>query len=209
MSKQIVVKYFEESKFAEEPRQGTEDSAGYDLYAAEARAILPNSVDTVSIELRWAIPSEIFGKIFSRSSILKSHLVTVDGGVIASDFRGIVQAIMINHSNKTFTIREGDRITLVVFIEKFNAKFEKVTEKSLLGVTTRGSGGFASTGLSKKKKMKVDDPSLSDKEEQEIFDEAVTKVDNVPDARKFDCSLDYKPELIQIMEKPKEDLQIV
>ena len=155
MSKQIVVKYFEESKFAKEPHQGTEDSAGYDLYAAEARTILPNSADTVSIELRWAIPSRFFGKIFPRSDILKDHLVTVDGGVIDSDIRGIVEAIMINHSNKTCTVRTGDKIAQVVFIEKFNVKFEKATKKSLLRITKRGSGGFGSTGLSVIKKTKT------------------------------------------------------
>ena len=66
MSKQIVVKYFQESEFAKEPCQATEGSAGYDLYAAETKTFLPNSADTVSIELRWAIPSGFFGKIFPR-----------------------------------------------------------------------------------------------------------------------------------------------
>ena len=155
MSKQIVVKYFQESEFAKEPCQATEGSAGYDLYAAETKTFLPNSADTVSIELRWAIPSGFFGKIFPRSSILKDHLVTVDAGVIDSDFRGIVEALLVNHSKKTYTVRTGDRIAQVVFIEKFDVNFQKVTKKSLLGITKRGSGGFDSTSLSViKKKLK-------------------------------------------------------
>ena len=60
--------------------------------------------------------------------------------------------------------------------------FPKVTKKSLLGITKLGSGGFESTGLSViKKKTKTDslsDKEESDKEGQEIFDEAITKVDN-------------------------------
>ena len=198
MSKQIVVKYFQESEFAKEPCQATEGSAGYDLYAAETKTFLPNSADTVSIELRWAIPSGFFGKIFPRSSILKDHLVTVDAGVIDSDFRGIVEALLVNHSKKTYTVRTGDRIAQVVFIEKFDVNFQKVTKKSLLGITKRGSGGFSSTGLSVIKKTKVDslsDEEESDKEEQQIFDEAVSKVDN------------NKPELLQIVKKPEDDLQ--
>ena len=207
MSKQIVVKYFQESEFAKEPCQATEGSAGYDLYAAETKTFLPNSADTVSIELRWAIPSGFFGKIFPRSSILKDHLVTVDAGVIDSDFRGIVEALLVNHSKKTYTVRTGDRIGQVVFIEKFDVNFQKVTKKSLLGITKRGSGSFGSTGLIVIKKTKRD--SLSDKEEQKIFDEAITKVDNKVVVTKFDASLGDKPELLQIVKKPEDDLQII
>ena len=52
MSKQIVVKHFQESEFAKEPCQATEGSAEYDLYVAGTKTFLPNSDDTVSIELR-------------------------------------------------------------------------------------------------------------------------------------------------------------
>ena len=90
MSKQITVKYFEESEFAKEPCQATEGSAGYDLYATETKTFFPNSADTVSLDLRWAIPTGFFGKLFPRSSILKDHLVTVDAVVIDADFRGVV-----------------------------------------------------------------------------------------------------------------------
>ena len=207
MSKQIVVKYFQESEFAKEPCQATEGSAGYDLYAAETKTFLPNSADTVSIELRWAIPSGFFGKIFPRSSILKDHLVTVDAGVIDSDFRGIVEALLVNHSKKTYTVRTGDRIAQVVFIEKFDVNFQKVTKKSLLGITKRGSGSFGSTGLIVIKKTKRD--SLSDKEEQKIFDEAIAKVDNKVVVTKFDASLGDKPEVLQIIKKAEADLQII
>ena len=191
MSKQIVVKYFQESKFAKEPRQATEGSAGYDLYVAETKTFLPNAADTVSIELRWAIPSGFFGKIFQCFSILEDHLVTVNAGVTDSDFRGTVEALLVNHSKKTYTVRTGDRIAQVVFIEKFDVDFQKVAKKSLLGITKRGSGGFGSTGLSVIKKTKT-----VIKTKQQLFDEAVSKVDN------------NKPELLQIVKKPEDDLQI-
>ena len=82
--KQILVKYFQESKFAKEPCQATEGSAGYDLYASQTRTIMPNSADCVSLALRWAIPQGFFGKIYPRSSILKNYLVTADAGLIDS-----------------------------------------------------------------------------------------------------------------------------
>ena len=127
MSKQITVKYYEVSKFAKELHKATEDSAGYDLFAGETKQFSPKTVDTLSIELRWAIPSGFFGKLFVRSGILKNHFVTIDAGVIVADYRGIIQvSVMNHHPEKAFTVRTGDRSAKVVFMENFNANFEKV-----------------------------------------------------------------------------------
>ena len=73
MSEYITVKYFTESEFAKEPYQATEDAAGYDLFAAEAKTLLPNSADTIALDLRWTIPTGFYGKVFPRSGILKEH----------------------------------------------------------------------------------------------------------------------------------------
>ena len=78
MSKTVNVKYFAESVFAKEPQKATEESAGYDLYAAEAKAILPGKNYLVSLDLRWAIPKGFCGLIFPRSSIIKDNNVTVE-----------------------------------------------------------------------------------------------------------------------------------
>ena len=86
-----------------------------------------------------------------------NHLVTVDGGVIDSDFRGIVKAILVNLSDKTFTVCVGDRIAQLIILEKYNVNFEKVGERILLGGTKRGSSGFGSTGVNVIKKTKLDD----------------------------------------------------
>lgn len=99
-------------------------------------------------------------------------MVAVDAGLIDSDYRGIVEVLFINHSEKTFTIRTGDRIAQVVFVEQFNANFEKVTKKDLLGITKRGIGGFGSTGMSVIKQVKKDP---NDKEEQKISEAIVKK----------------------------------
>ena len=56
MSEYITVKYFPEKEFAKEPYQATEDAAGYDLLPAETKTLLLNSVDTIALDLRWAIP---------------------------------------------------------------------------------------------------------------------------------------------------------
>ena len=155
MAKQISIKYFEESEFSQKPEQATEESAGYDLYAADTITILPKTAQTFPLDLGFAIPAGFFVQIFPRSSILVNHLVTVDGGVIDSDFRGIVKAILVNLSDKTFTVRVGDRIAQLVILEKYNVNFEKVGEHTLLGGTKCGSSGFGSTGVNVTKKTKL------------------------------------------------------
>ena len=148
MSKYITIKYYSESEFAREPYQWTEDSARYDLFAAETNMFLPKTVGTLSIDLRWAIPTGFYGKLFPRSGILKENFVTIDAGVIDADFRGVIQILILNHHHeKTFTVRTDDRIEQVVFMEKFNANFHIVSNVHLLGRTKRGNDGFGSTGV--------------------------------------------------------------
>ena len=120
MSKYITVKYFAESEYAKEPYQAIEGAAGYDLFAAEAKTFLPKLTDTISLDLRWAIPSGFYGKVFPRAGVLKEHFVTINAGVIDSDFRGIIQVLLVNdHHEKTFTVSAENRIAQVAFMEKF------------------------------------------------------------------------------------------
>ena len=134
MSKYITIKYYTESEFAKE---------SYDLFAAETKTFLPKSVGTLSLDLRWAMPTGFYGKLFPRSGILKEHFVSIDAGVIDSDFRGIIQVLILNHHpERTFTVRTEDRVAQVVFMEKFNANFRRVSDQHLLGKTKRGNNGF-------------------------------------------------------------------
>ena len=104
------VKYYSDFN-VKEPYQTSEDIAGHDVFAAETKTFLPKSVDSISLEMIWAIPSGFYGKLFPRSGILREHLVTVDAGVIDSDFIVKVAALLFNdHPEKTFTVRAGDRI---------------------------------------------------------------------------------------------------
>ena len=133
------------------------------MFAAETKTFLPKSVDTLSLELRWAIPTGFYGKLFPRSGILKEHFVSIDAGVIDADFRGIIQVLMLNHHpEKTFTVRTGDRIAQVVFVEKFNASFHRLSEKHLLDKTKRGNDGFGSTGITVIKKVNKDDDDVNE-----------------------------------------------
>ena len=110
MSKQITIKYYSESQSSREPYQATEDPDGYDLFAAETKTFLPKSVGTISLDLRWAVPTGA-GKLFPCSGLLREHFVTIDASVIDANFRGVIQALLVNHHpEKTFTVRSEDRI---------------------------------------------------------------------------------------------------
>ena len=50
-------------------------------------------------------------------------MITVHAGLIDSDFRGIFHMLIVNHSNKAFTIHTVDRVAHVVFVEHYNVLF--------------------------------------------------------------------------------------
>ena len=142
----MTIKYFLDNEFAKKPFQASEDAAGYDLFAAEAKTLLPNSCNSIELELKMAMPKGYYGKFPPRSGLLKDHFVTCDARVIDADYRGKVSVILINHhGDKAYTVRIGDRIAQVVFMKKIDVKFERVSESALLGKSKRGIGGFGST----------------------------------------------------------------
>ena len=151
----IEIKYFKQTEFGRVPAKATEESAGYDLFASHSKTILPGHSEKISLDLHWAIPIGFCGRIIGRSSLVLTDSVTVEGGLIDSDFRGVVQAILFNHSNKCFTVKEGERIAQVVFIRKFDAQFREVDKFEELGRTERQEGGFGSTGKTVIKKIKI------------------------------------------------------
>ena len=128
------------------------------MFPAKTKTILPKAVGTLSLDLRWAIPTDFYGKPFPRSGCLKDHFVTIDTGVIDANFREITQVLILNyHPEKTFTVRTEDRIAQVVFMENFNASFHKLSDSSSLGKTKRRNDGFGSIGVQVIKKAKKED----------------------------------------------------
>ena len=142
----FTVKFYPETDEAKVPFQTTSDSAGYDLYAVEATNMLPKSHGIVSLDLRWAIPKGFYGKIFSRSGLFLNHLITAEAGVIDSGYRGIVNVLLFNHSEEVFSVKIGDRVAQVVFMEKFDINFDMVKCPEMFDKSVRNEGGFGSIG---------------------------------------------------------------
>ena len=161
MSKQITVKYYSEFYQKQDksekykPYKASEDAAGCDVFAAETKTILPNLVASISLETIWVIPSGYYDNFFLISGILIEHFITVEAGLIDSDFRGDIKVFLFNHHpEESFTVLAGDRIAQIVFMGKIDVNFQRVTDKHLLGLTKRGSDRFGSTGFSEIKKIK-------------------------------------------------------
>ena len=142
----FVGPYYPESDEFKVPFKVSSGSASYNLYSTKEKNILPKSCELVSLDLRWAIPQGFYGKIFSCSGLLLNHLVTAEGGVIDSDYRGNVKVMLFNHSDQIFSVKMGQRIAQVVFIEKFDVRFEMVQSSESLQKTARNEGGFGSSG---------------------------------------------------------------
>lgn len=130
---------------AQVPEYKTPGSAGMDLHCVEDFTIPTMTRMLVPTGLKMAIPIGYEGQIRPRSSLALNHGVTVlnSPGTIDSDYRGEVKIILANLSDQDCKFRRGDRVAQIVF-----AKVERLeTAMTLvLPTTTRGSGGFGSTG---------------------------------------------------------------
>ena len=127
------------------------DDAGYDLFSAETITILPHSCEGINCKFSTAIPRGYFGKIESRSSMVKHNLITAEGGVMDSGYRGEWFVILFNHGEKPYTVKPGDKIAQVVFMKKETVEFVKVDTLDKLLHSERNIQGFGSSGSKKRK----------------------------------------------------------
>jgi dUTP pyrophosphatase len=129
------------------PQYETDLSAGVDLRAniSEDIVLKPLERALVKTGLFMAIPAGFEGQVRPRSGLAYKHGLTVlnSPGTIDADYRGEIGVILVNLSNDTFTIQDGERIAQMVFAKCEQAQFTPVTN---LDETARGAGGFGSTG---------------------------------------------------------------
>ncbi len=92
-----------------------------------------------------AIPDGYEGQLRPRSGLaLRNGISIVNSpGTVDSDYRGPVQAILINQGEEPFTIRRGDRIAQLIIAPVARAD---LVESDSLPETARNDGGFGHTG---------------------------------------------------------------
>ena len=149
MTERPVVRYRVAAKFADlaPPLYASEGAAGADLRAAldGPMTIAPGARAVVPTGLVLEIPAGFEGQVRARSGLaLKKGLALANGvGTIDADYRGEVGVLVVNLGGDAVTIDRGERIAQLVVAPVSRALFEEAGE---LRVSTRGTGGFGSTG---------------------------------------------------------------
>lgn len=147
ISDHSIIPFLRVKKLSEKavlPSRGSPLSAGYDLSSAEETKVPARGKALVPTDLSIAVPEGTYARIAPRSGLTWKHSIDVGAGVIDADYRGPVGVILFNHSDTEFEIKAGDRIAQLI-IEKIVTP--QVTEVDDLDSTTRGAGGFGSTGV--------------------------------------------------------------
>jgi dUTP pyrophosphatase len=131
------------------PAYQTEHAAGMDLVAAvpdnAPMVLAPGAYGMIPTGLVIALPPGIEAQVRPRSGLAAKFGVTVlnSPGTIDADYRGEINVLLINHGREPSTIKRGERIAQMIVAPVTRTKLVPVTE---LSATTRGSGGFGSTG---------------------------------------------------------------
>ena len=129
------------------PTYGSAEAAGADLYACleETVVIQPGEVFWVPTGIALEVPKGCAGLIYARSSLgTKRGLAPANKvGVVDSDYRGEVKVVLFNHSKEPQTLEPHERVAQLIITPVLTPAYEEV---EALSDTSRGVGGFGSTG---------------------------------------------------------------
>jgi dUTP pyrophosphatase len=135
------------------PKQGTEESVGYDLHAyiltdekrPSKKLIPPHVTLNVSTGIALETPKGYFATCCSRSGIAKNSVSVCNSpGIIDPDYRGEIRVLLHNGGYEYWTVHHEDRIAQLIF---FPATFVKITQVPELSETGRNTKGLGSTGM--------------------------------------------------------------
>jgi dUTP pyrophosphatase len=120
--------------------------SGADLFSTIDMTIAPLERKAVPTGLAAEVPHNFELQVRPKSGLaLKSGLTVLNTpGTIDFGYRGEIQVILINLSNQVYEVKQGQKIAQLVVAPVAYAAFEEVQE---LSDTSRGGGGFGSTGL--------------------------------------------------------------
>jgi len=125
------------------PVYGHPEDAGVDLFSVVDRELAPGEVFAVPTGIQVAVPAGYVGLVWDKSGISLKGMHRL-AGVVDSGYRGEVQVVMINLAAAPFSVRKGMKIAQML-VQPVAAV--EVVESDSLDDTSRGQGGFGSTGL--------------------------------------------------------------
>ena len=129
------------------PTYGSAEAAGADLYACicAPMTVEPNQTVFVPTGIALEVPAGCAGLIYARSGLAcKRGLAPANKvGVIDSDYRGEIIVALHNHGTTAQTVEHGERVAQFLITPVLTPEYE---EAEMLSDTSRGAGGFGSTG---------------------------------------------------------------
>lgn len=129
------------------PHYETKASAGMDLRANNPEAIILQPLERTIVKtgLFIELPIGYEAQVRPRSGLAAKKGITVLNapGTVDADYRGEIGVILVNVSNEPFTIENGERIAQLIIAKHERAEWDEV---DVLSDTSRGTGGFGSTG---------------------------------------------------------------
>jgi dUTP diphosphatase len=119
--------------------------AGLDLYSAVSASLEPGETKLIGTGISVELPPNAEGNVRPRSGLALKHGITVlnSPGTIDRGYRGEVGVILINHGRARFDVVPGMKIAQLVVAPVLSVDVQETLE---LGNSSRGQGGFGSTG---------------------------------------------------------------
>ena len=154
----MLIKYVKLFPDARPPIRLSDGAVGYDVHAyhlldAETKASkgeLPASIPPggkllVGTGIKFAVPQTYDCQVRPRSGLANKYDVELSNspGTVDPDYRGEIGILLRNRGSKPFIVKRGDRVAQLIFTKVEMPVFREVEE---LPETTRGAGGFGSTG---------------------------------------------------------------
>lgn len=128
------------------PFQAHEGDAGMDLFSVEEVVLKPMERKLIHTGIRIQLPKNTEAQIRPRSGLALKNGITVlnTPGTIDEGYRGEIGIILINLGSEEFKVEEGMKVAQMVIKPTLSLEVEEAVE---LTETTRGKGGFGSTGV--------------------------------------------------------------
>lgn len=125
------------------PKTVTPLSIGHDFYAPKTVCLEKMATLKICTGIKMQLPPHLWMQIHPRSSYA-CRGISVEGGIIDSDYRGEITVIVRNLSNDRFVIKKGERFCQGVFHPAIRVNMKKIDNVDTN--TMRGTGGLGSSG---------------------------------------------------------------
>jgi dUTP pyrophosphatase len=127
------------------PSKANHNDAGFDLYATSDFDIKQGEVVKHPLNIKLELPIGTYGEITTKSG-LGSKGILVYAGIIDEGYRGVVHVILTKLNEGPMSIKKGQKLAQMIIHPYHSADFQMIQVESVDTNTSRGSGGFGSSG---------------------------------------------------------------